>query len=59
MVFDEATGNWVDRRKEMCGVSLGPGHNHANQLKLQTLLQEVAAKKTGGPLYPGNTLIQV
>jgi hypothetical protein len=59
MVFDEATGNWVDRRKEMCGVSLGPGHHHTNQLKLQKLLQELAAKKTGGPLYPDNTLIQV
>ncbi|EFX61351.1 hypothetical protein DAPPUDRAFT_273988, partial [Daphnia pulex] len=45
MEFDQVTGNWVDRKKEMCGVNLGPGHNHQSQRKMRQLLQELATKK--------------
>ncbi|EFX86040.1 hypothetical protein DAPPUDRAFT_313458 [Daphnia pulex] len=44
MEFDQVTGNWVDRKKEMCGVNLGPGHNHQSQRKMRQLLQELATK---------------
>jgi hypothetical protein len=46
MVCEEATGNWVDRKKYLCGANLGPGHHHQSQRKIQQLMLELAAKNT-------------
>jgi hypothetical protein len=46
MVFDHSTGNWVDRKKYLCGANLGPGHHHQSQRKIQQMMLELAAKNT-------------
>jgi hypothetical protein len=48
MEFDEVTKNWVDRKKGMDRVNLGPpGHQHHSQKNIQKLLQDLAAKNIG------------